>query len=99
MVWATMVFLPKRRGEYRGIGIVEVVWKVCTAVVNFRLKQSVTLHDSLHGFRSRRGTGTATLEANLAHQLVGISHKPLFQVLLDVQRSTIPWIGVGEWRF
>ena len=23
--WATMVFLPKGRGEYRGIGLVEVV--------------------------------------------------------------------------
>ena len=31
--------------------IVEVVWKVCAMVVNFRLKRSVTLHDALYGFR------------------------------------------------
>ena len=58
MAWATMFFLLKGRREYREIGIVEVVWKVCEKVVNCRLKRSVTLHDELRGFRARRGTGT-----------------------------------------
>ena len=66
VAWATMVFLPKGRREYREIGLVEVVWKVCATVVNFRLKKSVTLQNALHGFRAGRGTVTATLEANLA---------------------------------
>ena len=59
-------FLPKGRGGYRGIGLVEVVWKVCVAVINCRLKKSVTLHDELYGFRAGRVTGTATLEEKLA---------------------------------
>ena len=61
--------------------LVEVVWKVCLSVVNFWLKQSVTLHDKLfggHGFREWRGMGTATLEDNLLQQLAGISHKQMF---------------------
>ena len=62
MAWDTMVFLPIGRGGYWDIGLVEVVWKVCTAVVNCRIKRSVTLHDALHGFRAGRGTATATLE-------------------------------------
>ena len=73
-----MVFLLKGRGEYRGIGLVEGVWKVYARVVNCWLKRSVMFHYSLHGFRKGRGTGTATLEAILAHQLAGISHEPLF---------------------
>ena len=28
VAWATMVFLPKGRGEHRGIDLVKVVWKV-----------------------------------------------------------------------
>ena len=36
-----MVFLPKGRGKYLGIGRVEVVWKYYAAVVNCWLKQSV----------------------------------------------------------
>ena len=28
IVWATMVLLPKGKGGYRGIGLVEVFWKL-----------------------------------------------------------------------
>ena len=80
-------FLPKWRGEYLGIGLVEVVWKVCVAVVNFSLKRSVILHNALHDFREGRGTGTATLEEKLEHQLAGIAHEPLLQVSLDVRKA------------
>ena len=48
-------------------------------VVNCRLKQSVELHDALHGFSYGRGTGTATLEANKAQQMDRIAHEPIFQ--------------------
>ena len=82
-----MFFLPKGRGAYWYIGLVEVVWKVCAAVVNCRKNQIVTLHDALRGFRAGRGMGTVTLEAKLAHQLAGISYKLLFQVFLDVQKA------------
>ena len=87
VAWDTTIFLPKVRGEYWGIGVIVVVWKVCAAVVNCWLKRSVTLHDTLHGFRAGRGTGKATLEKKLAQQLAGIVHKPLFQVFLDVRKA------------
>ena len=61
--------------------------KVCSVVVNCRLKRSVVLHNVLHGFRVGRGKGTATLEAKLVQQLSGLAHKPLLQVLLDVQKA------------
>ena len=80
-------YSKKGREEYRGIGFVEVVLKVCAAAVNFWLNRGVTLHDELHGFKAGRGIGTATLEAKLDHQLVGITHEPLFQVFLDVQNA------------
>ena len=73
--------------SYRGIGLVEVLWKVFSVVVNCWLKISVVLHDALHGFREGRGAGTATLEANMAQYLAGIVHEPLFQVFLDVRKS------------
>ena len=47
----------------------------------------LTLYDALHGFRAGRGTGTETLEENSVQQLVGIAHKPLFQVFLDVRKA------------
>ena len=87
VAWDTMVFLPKGRGGYQGIGLVDVLWKVCVMVVNFRINSTVTLHDALRGLSSGRGTGTATLEEKLAQQLAGIAHEPLFQVFLDVRKA------------
>ena len=50
LTWATIVLLLKGKGEYWGIELVEVVWKVCAAVMNLMTKRKVELHDSLHGF-------------------------------------------------
>ena len=64
-----MVLIPKGKGDYRGIGLVEVMWKVVAVILNRRLTSSITFHDVLHEFQAGRGTGTATLEANLLRQL------------------------------
>ena len=45
--------LPKVKGGYRGIGIVVLLCKVCSVVVNFCLKRSSMLHDAFHGFKER----------------------------------------------
>ena len=59
--WQTVVLIPKGKTDYRGIGLVEVMWKVVAVILNSRLSASITLHDFLHGFRAGRGTGTANL--------------------------------------
>ena len=85
-----MVLIPKCKGVRWGlgwVGLVKVTWKVCAGVVNFWLDRGVVLHDALHGFREVQGTCKTTLEANLAQQLSGIAHKPLFQVLLDIRKA------------
>ena len=63
--------------------------KVCSVVVNCRLKRSVVIHDALHGFREGRGTATTTamLEAKLDQQLAGISHDTIFQVFIYVRKA------------
>ena len=35
IVWETMALLPKGTGGYLGIGMVEVLQKVCLVVINF----------------------------------------------------------------
>ena len=60
-----MVLIPKWEKDYRGIGLVEVMWKVVAAILNRRLTASITYHNFQHGFWAGRGTGTANLEAKL----------------------------------
>ena len=87
LMWKTMVLIPKGKGEYIGIGLVETIWKVCTSIVNSRFRSSIVLHDIIHGFKQRRGAGKAIMEAKMEQQIAGIVHKPLFQVFLDVRKA------------
>ena len=64
-----VVLILKGGGDYHGIGIVEVVWKAATAILNFCFAASITYHDPLHGFRSGCGTGTAYLEVKMLQKV------------------------------
>ena len=48
---------------------------------------SIAFHDFLHGFRSGRGTGTATLEAKLLQQLVSLMEEVLYVIFLDLHKA------------
>ena len=37
MAWKMMVLIPNGGGGYRGIGLVQVIWKVCKLIVNSQL--------------------------------------------------------------
>ena len=40
--WQAVVLIPKGKKEYRGIVLVEVVWKVVAAILNRRFTSSIT---------------------------------------------------------
>ncbi len=48
---------------------------------------SIELHDSLHGYRNKRETGTAIIEAKLAQQLLYLELKPFYGVFLDLRKA------------
>ena len=87
VTWQAVVLIPKGKRDYRGIGLVEVIWKVVAVILNRRLTSSITFHDVLHGFRAGRGTGTATLEAKLLQQLAAMREEVLYVIFLDLTKS------------
>ena len=82
-----VVLIPKGKGDYRDIGLVEVMWKVMAVILNRRLTSSITFHDVLHGFRAGRGTGTATLEAKLLQQRAAMREEVLYVIFLDLTKA------------
>ncbi len=48
---------------------------------------AIILHNSLHGCRNRRGTGTAIIEAKLTQQLVHIEQSPFYGVFIDLTKA------------
>ena len=84
--WQAVVLIPKGKGDYRGIVLVEVMWKVVAVILNRRFNSSITFHNVLHGFRVGRGTGTTTLEAKLLQQLAAMREEVLYVIFLDLTK-------------
>ena len=58
--------IPKGRGAgFRGIGLVEVLWKAISGIINLWILSSIQPHDALHVFCSGRGMRSDTFEAKL----------------------------------
>ena len=77
-----LVLIPKGNTDTRGIGLLESLWKVLEAIIYTRLRESVCLHNVLHGFRAVMGTRAAVLELNVAQELARVNQDPLFLVFL-----------------
>jgi hypothetical protein len=86
LLWVIIVLIPKGGGDYRGIGLLEPMWKVCKRVMDLRLN-AFDLHNLLHGCRNKRGTGTAGIEAKLAQQLAHLELAPFYGVFLDLKKA------------
>ena len=85
--WQAVVLISKGGGDYHGIGLMEVMWKVVAVILNFCFTASITYHDSLHGFRAGRGTGTATLEVKLLQQFSALREAVLHTIFLDLHKA------------
>ena len=86
MFLTIVVLLPKEGDGYRGIGLIEVAWKVIERVLDGRLK-GVTLHDALHGFRQKKGCGTGIMESKLIQQPAVLEQCPLYGTFLDLRKA------------
>ena len=85
--WPMMVLVPKDSGGFCGIGLLEIIQKLITSIMDTWIKESVDFHDALHGFRAFWGTGTAIIEAKLIQQLATLHQVPLFQIFLDLWKA------------
>ena len=85
--WSFLAVIPKPDGGTRGLGLLDILWKLVEAIIDTRVKRSVKLHDILHGFVPHRGTGTAIIEAKLQQELASILDKVLYQLFLDLKKA------------
>ena len=82
-----MVLIPEGGGEYRGIGLVEVIWKVVAAILNCCFTTAIIYHNLLHGFQAGSSTGTITLEVNPLQQVVALREAVIHAILLELQKA------------
>ncbi len=95
LLWVIVVLILKGGGDYRGIGLLEPMWKVCEQVMDTRLNR-IPLHESLHGCCNEHGTGTAVMEAKLAQQLAHLEQAPFYSIFRDLNSLSAKSILAGE---
>ena len=61
VMWQAVVLIPKGGRYIQGIGLMELLWNIVTA-----------LHDMLHFFRDGCGMGNASLESNMIQQIMSM---------------------------
>ena len=93
--WQAVVLIPNGGKDYRGIGLIELMWKVVAEILNQRLTASITFHELLDGFRAGRGTDTATLTAKLLQQLAALREEILCVIFLDLHKA---YDSLGRYR-
>ena len=84
----TLVIIPKdEKGGVRGIGLLEVIHKLISQVINLRLNAHIKFLPEIHGFRRQRGTHTAIGEAKIRMQIASCNSTPLYQIYLDLSKA------------
>ena len=81
------VLLLKGNGNHKGIIPIEVLWNTVTGVINCRIRDTISYHDVLHGFRAGRSTGKKSIEPNLIQHLTVTREEILYEVFLDLQKE------------
>ena len=88
------VLVPKGGEDFRGIGIMEVLWKADTVILDRHFMVDIGFHDTLHGFRAGHGMRTTSLESNLLQQMTAMK-VVIYEIFWASRSCTIPWTGTG----
>jgi hypothetical protein len=56
-------------------------------IIHQRLLTTIKLHNSVNGFRTNCGTGTATMNVKLLMQKAKIQSNPLYMIFLVIKKA------------
>jgi hypothetical protein len=86
MTWTIIVLLPKGKGNYHGIGLLN---PICNAIGKEMVARFsvVQLKNYLHCGLPKWGMGKAIVEVKLQQQLVWVDQDPLCQTYLDLRKA------------
>jgi hypothetical protein len=84
----TLVLVPKSDVcKYRGIALLEALYKLLSALINHRVCKHVKWHDAVHGFIAHCSCWTEILEVKLAMQLAKQHGQVCHQIFLDLSKA------------
>ena len=86
--YGTLVIIPKDdKGGVGGIGLLETIHKLISAIINLRISLTVEFCEAVHGFRQRRGCFRAIGETKIRMQKAACEGTTVFQIFLDLRKA------------
>ena len=67
--WKVVVFIPKRGGNFWGVGILKFLWKMVAVILNRHIGAYITLNNFLNRLQSGVRVETECLRDQMIHQL------------------------------
>jgi hypothetical protein len=56
--YRVLVLIPKQDQSFRGIALLETIYKLISMIIHQQLLSTIKLHNAVHSFRTKRGRGT-----------------------------------------
>jgi Reverse transcriptase (RNA-dependent DNA polymerase) len=81
-----LVPTPGNKG-FRGIALLVTIYKIMSMIIHRRLTSTINLHESIHGFCTQRGTGTAITNIKLLMQSIQRDINPMYMIFLDMKKA------------
>ena len=85
--WQVVALIPKGIGDYHGIGLACVVWKVVKVILNRRFTSSIAFHKVLHDFRAGHGTDTASLGAKMLQKVTYMREEVFCEIFVGLHKA------------
>ena len=77
-----LLHLLKGKGNFRVIGIMEVLWKTISVVINHHIGAELNNHNVIRGLWAGLGIGKASFKSELLQQLKTMREEFLFKIFL-----------------
>ena len=82
-----LLHLLKGKGNFRVIGIMEVLWKTVSVVINHHIGAELNNHNVIHGLREGLGTGNSSLKSKMLQQLKTIREEFLYKIFKILKKD------------
>ena len=79
--------MSKGIGEYRGIGLIEVMWKVISVIIDRHLANSIKFHDIQHCLWANIGMGATNFDSNILQKIPGLFQKVLHEIFIYLHKA------------